>query len=149
MIFLEILLAKHIFKNNWSYAEGYLCQKFKMELLAKIVDDFHPLSIIAKSSFVNIWKGSQYTCYNSKNSFRKKPVMESILAHSKSADLLKQIPSQMFSWEVFRTTNLGLTLVVVMKSCNFLGFFVTRTFKICYSNFHCWFYDWGKQIFSV
>ena len=65
-----------------------------MELLAKIVDDFHPLSIIAKSSFVDIWKGSQYTCYNSKNSFRKKPVMESILAHSKSADLLKQIPSQ-------------------------------------------------------
>ena len=43
--------------------EAYLepCQTSKMELFAKIVNDWKPLSIFAKRSILEFWPGSEYS----------------------------------------------------------------------------------------
>ena len=45
-----------------SYAELYSqpSQIFKMELFAKIVNTWKPLTIFAKNSILDIWQGSEY-----------------------------------------------------------------------------------------
>ena len=37
------------------------CLRSKMELFAKIVNSFQPVTIFAKSSILDIWLGSEYT----------------------------------------------------------------------------------------
>ena len=50
------------YKNNLSSSEGYseLCRKYKMELFAKLVKGWKPLTIFAKSFILDVWQGSEY-----------------------------------------------------------------------------------------
>ena len=48
------------------YPEAYseLCKLCKMEVFAKIVNGFQLITIFAKSSFLDVWQGSEYATIN-------------------------------------------------------------------------------------
>ena len=54
--------------KSGAYSEPY--QTSKMELFAKIVNDFQPLTIFAKSSVVDVWQGS-LAIFTGSNWFQK------------------------------------------------------------------------------
>ena len=45
------------------------CQTYKMELFAKIFNGFPPLTVLAKSSILDIWLGSKYAFGKYKNNW--------------------------------------------------------------------------------
>ena len=48
-------------KNKEKYSE--LCQIFKMESFAKIVNGFQSLTIFAKRYILDVWQGSEYASW--------------------------------------------------------------------------------------
>ena len=87
-----------------------------------------------KSSFVDICQDSQYTSVTVfKVPLGTSPWCSRFWQTVSLQIYLKQIPSQMFSWETYqilRTTSLGFILVSVIKLWNVLAFVIAKTFEI-------------------
>ena len=69
---ISIIVSQSNYRIFWSaicpdliYAETYLepYQICKIELFAKIVNSWKPLTIFASNSILDVWQGSQYTCF--------------------------------------------------------------------------------------
>ena len=58
--YFETTNKQNTFVEKISEVYSKHCQTFKMEIFAKIVNGFQPLTFFAKSSIVEVWQGSEY-----------------------------------------------------------------------------------------
>ena len=95
------------FRTNLLHLFARTQSPYKMELFAKIVNDFQALNTFAKNSILDAWRGSEYTCYLWHDQLKKK-VAAKIRDHLPAGNYMLKINNWNTwtkVWKMFKVNN--------------------------------------------